>query len=58
MICVDYACERCKHSRDLIDGWNMACDAFPEGLPPKFLDKDVENMPECNNGIGYERKEE
>lgn len=57
MIYLDTYCERCKHLRPLLDGWEMACDAFPEGLPRGFFMQDVTKLPECANGIKYEPKE-
>ncbi len=48
-------CEECIHLRKNIDGWRMACDAFPNGFPKGFLKRvDVTKIPECNNGIGFE----
>lgn len=59
MICIGYACDSCKHQRENIDGWNCACDAFPDGIPSKWaLYKTAEEMKVCNNGIGYEKKED
>lgn len=58
MICIDYACDNCKHQRPNIDGWNCACDAFPEGIPGEFMCySDPKKLKECNNGIGYEPKD-
>ena len=49
----------CKHQRDkLLDGWIPCCDAFPEGIPLDFKFGKVKEMKECNNGIGFEKKEE
>lgn len=57
MILVDMPCDKCIHLRPNIDGWNCACDAFPTGIPDKYLfELDVTQLPECNNGIGYEEK--
>lgn len=57
MICID-GCSICKHIRDeKIDGWISTCDAFPNGIPLDFMDKNVTKMPKCNNGIGYEPDE-
>lgn len=47
-------CVTCKHQRDLLDGWEFCCDAFPEGAPYDFKFGLVKQMKECNNGIGYE----
>lgn len=58
MIFIDTPCDHCKHIRPNLDGWKMNCDAFPEGLPKRFmLDNDVTKLKECNNGIGYEQKD-
>ncbi len=57
MICVDYACDNCKHQRPNIDGWKCACDAFPDGIPMEILFKsNPRELKECNNGIKYEAK--
>lgn len=49
----------CKHQRDkLLDGWIPCCDAFPDGIPLDFKFGKVKEMKECNNGIGFEKKEE
>lgn len=58
MICVNYPCMNCIHIRPNIDGWKCACDAFPDGIPDKYLFfEDVTKLSECNNGIGYEPEE-
>ena len=53
-------CDLCKHQRENIDGWRCACDAFPEGIPREllFTSKKTKDMVDCNNGIGFEIKEE
>lgn len=50
-------CSNCKHKREKI-GFQMACDAFPDGMPYDFNDDIVEEIKECNNGIGYEESDE
>ena len=56
MICID-DCATCVHNRlTKIDGWKPACDAFPEGIPLGFPTGNAKNLKECNNGIGYEPK--
>ena len=58
MIYID-DCSSCKHERPLKDGWRFCCDAFPNGgVPFDFNFGMVKQMKECNNGIGYEPKEE
>ena len=57
MICVDYPCDRCKHQRENIDGWQCACDAFPDGIPDEFFRTDPRKLTECNNGIKFEEKQ-
>lgn len=49
-------CNKCKHKRER-KGFQMCCDAFPDGIPYSFDDEKVKEMKECNNGIGYEPKE-
>ena len=60
MILIDHPCDRCKHLfPDLLDGWNMACNAFPNGIPDKFFkDTNPSELTECNNGIKYEPKDD
>ncbi len=50
-------CMNCIHERPLKDGWKFCCDAFPDGAPLGFKFGFVKKMKECNNGIGYEEKE-
>lgn len=57
MICVDYDCDNCKHQRDNIDGWDCACDAFPDGIPDEYLFGNPSKLPTCKNGIKFEPKE-
>ena len=57
MICVD-DCGTCIHQRPLKDGWRFVCDAFPEGAPQDFDYSKVRENGVCNNGIGYEPKEQ
>ena len=58
MICDEYPCDQCIHMRkDLLDGWNPACDAYPNGIPSHvILQTDVTKLKECRNGIKYEPK--
>ncbi len=57
MICVT-DCRECKHRRPLKDGWLACCDAFPDGHPKGFDYRNLKERKECNNGIGFEPKEE
>lgn len=43
-------CDNCKNCR-IIDGWNMACDAYPEGLPRDISEINPYN---CGNSVHYE----
>ena len=56
MICID-DCGSCKYERPLKDGWKFVCDAFSDGSPKNFPFGKVKQIKECNNGIGYEPKE-
>lgn len=49
-------CNNCKHKRENI-GFQMACEAFPDGIPYDFDESKVKDIKECNNGIGYEEAE-
>ena len=50
-------CDDCEHIRkERIDGWNVACDAFPKGIPAEHLKQDVRKLKECSNDIGYKEK--
>ena len=46
-------CDKCKHRTGFEKGYTH-CDAFPDGVPYEHMYKDVRNMKECNNGIGFE----
>ena len=48
-------CAYCIHRREN-KGYQMTCDAFPEGVPYEFDDNNVKEIKECNNGIGYKEK--
>ena len=57
MVCVT-DCSLCKHSRKIkIDNWIPTCDAFPNGQPLDWDYGRVKDIKECNNGIGFEPKE-
>lgn len=59
MILVNLACDECKHGLPMIDRCTIPCKAFPEGIPIKFMmHENPRKLKECNNGIGFERKEE
>ena len=58
MIYLNLPCDQCAHKRENIDGWKCACDAFPDGIPIDLMFKsDPSKLSECNNGIGYEKKD-
>ncbi|GHV34367.1 hypothetical protein FACS1894187_04790 [Synergistales bacterium] len=39
---IDYHCDHRKHGfEELLNGWNFACKAFPEGAPPQMLEYGV-----------------
>jgi len=58
LIVVDWVCDSCKHEHDeLIDGWNVSCEAFPNGMPKGWPSLDVTKLKECANGIKYEPKD-
>lgn len=41
-----------------VDGWKAVCNAFPDGIPIDLMFKsDPSKLSECNNGIGYEKKD-
>ena len=46
-------CDNCSNCR-LVDGWNMVCDAFPDGVP---LDMTSFNPKACSNSVHYTPKE-
>ena len=55
---IDIPCGNCKHIRPNKDGWICVCDAFPDSIPDEnLLYKNISELKECNNGIGYEPKE-
>lgn len=53
---INHPCDRCIHSRDkMINKYQPTCDAFPDGIPYKFLrENNVTEISECNNGICFE----
>ena len=61
MQCINTPCDRCIHMREEMakdNKYKSTCDAFPEGIPYKFLrENNVMQIKECNNGIGFEEKE-
>ena len=50
-------CDNCKHCFGFEHG-HALCDAFPDGIPYDHMDKDLVGCKNCNNGIGFEQKEE
>ena len=58
MIYID-DCAFCKHNKHVkIDGWIPTCDAYPEGMPKHMNDCNMHIIKECNNGIGFEPRNE
>lgn len=51
-------CDYCKNKLPLIDGWKMACRAFPDGIPYDFDMLYSDEKEECNNGFKYEPEED
>ena len=51
-----YDCDCCEHCEGLKNGY-VICKAFPDGVPYDHMDRDLKNIKECNNGIGYEPRE-
>lgn len=49
-------CDLCKHCKGINKG-HPVCKAFPNGIPFSHMDKNLKELKECNNGIGYEPKE-
>ena len=60
MIFLEHPCEKCIHYRGIVNGWDIGCDAYPEGHIPNeyFKSIDVRELTECANGIKFEPKEE
>ena len=58
MQCIDAPCDRCIHKRkEKINKYRPTCDAFPKGIPyDYYMEIDVTQIKECNNGIGFEEK--
>jgi hypothetical protein len=58
LVLLEGRCEGCVHFHDeLLDGWKMACDAFPDGagIPLDYVFRiDPAELPECADGIGFE----
>ena len=52
-------CAFCKHNTGkLIDGWRPTCEAYPEGFPENMDNCNMHIKNKCNNGIGFEPKNE
>ncbi len=49
-------CDKCKNRTGFEKGHTL-CRAFVNGVPYEHMDKDLRSMKECNNGIGFEPKE-
>lgn len=49
-------CDYCKNCYGFEKG-HPICYAFPKGIPYEHMDKDLRSLKECNNGIGFEPKE-
>lgn len=49
-------CDYCKNCLGFEKGYAL-CKAFPKGIPYEHMDKDLKMVKECNNGIGFEPKE-
>ena len=48
-------CDYCKNCTGFKNGHGI-CTAFPNGIPYDHMDKEIDELKECNNGIGYEPK--
>lgn len=49
-------CDYCKNCTGFKNGYGI-CKAFPKGIPYEHMDKDLKSLKECNNGIGFEPKD-
>ena len=63
MICTGYVCDKCVHEhKELLNGWDVSCDAFPNGNIPEsiyfYANEGDEIIKNCANGIGFEPKSE
>ena len=50
-------CDECKNKIGFAKG-DALCKAFPDGVPYEHMDKDLKKLKLCNNGIGFEPREE
>lgn len=57
MTLIDLDCDNCIHKREKISNECFPCDAFPEGIPLDYYIYDRSDKKECNNGIGFVKKE-
>lgn len=47
-------CVECKHFYDDGNPHRCCCEAYPDGIPPKwYLEGSPKKVKECNNGIGF-----
>jgi hypothetical protein len=64
MLTIGFPCDTCKHlHKELLKGWNVSCDAYPEGIPLEYIPsksnyKDPREMESCAPDFKYERKED
>ena len=59
MVIIDEGCSKCKHRyKELIDGWNLACEAYPKGVPVEICVKsDVRKLKERAPGFKWAPKD-
>ncbi len=50
-------CDYCINRTGFEKG-HTTCKAFANGVPYEHMDKDLKSLKECNNGIGFEQKED
>lgn len=51
-------CDGCKYRhKELKDGWNVVCDAYPNGIPCAVIASfDKELVKDCGGGYKYEKE--
>lgn len=50
------SCSYCKNLLPLKNGWEICCNAFPDGVPSDYCFEriDVTKLKECANGYKFE----
>ena len=56
-ISLNNPCDMCKNNIGKVNGWDIGCKAFPDGIPNKIYFGDARSLKECANGYKWEYDE-